>query len=87
MVNLKSLRGENVDTYVADKSHIEKVVNIDYGQRETAAQSIEDVSMEKPPKPQRPAYLRRLAKNIVPSYQEAVLNQSRPFNDTMHSRF
>lgn len=57
-----------MDTYVAEKSPIDKMVVHDYdGQRETATQSL-DVSNEKPPKPQRPAHLRRLAKNIVPSY-------------------
>ena len=35
----------------------------------------------------RPNHLKRLAKNIVPTFQEAVINQSKPFTDTMHSRF
>ena len=82
-MNLRSLKDHNIDALVQPKSPINEVIK-QYCQ--------DDLAMMMPPEEKQrikmPAHLKRLAKNIVPTYQEAVMNQTKPFTDgLMNSRF
>ena len=63
VINLHSLKGENIDAYVQPKSPIEDIVmKFDRENPQTLyRQSL-------PPKVKRPGHLRKLAKNIVPTF-------------------
>ena len=81
MVNLRSLKDQNIDAFVHPKSPINEVI-------QTYCQEDLELPPEEKQKIKMPAHLKRLAKNIVPTFQEAVINQSKPFTDGLvNSRF
>lgn len=84
VIDLHKMQGLNIDAYVKPKSPIENIVK--QFVREDP-QMVYQQSHATKAKYQRPSHLKRLAKNIVPTFQEAIISQNQASNDQVQPRF